>query len=138
MLVFGRRPRLKVEGESSDSLRRRSFLEEDQMDFLNPLGEAVEDLSRNSVAFVVLNEAYDRKLQSSKSNGDTNTFPEGSYLRACQCVFISIKTLVFDDSVPSSRLYGLLYIALQTIHFKTKMFPPRHGCEVSKFWSHKL
>ena len=57
MLGFGRRPRLKVEGESSDSLRRRSFLAEDQMDFLNPLGEAVEDLFKNSVTFVVLNEA---------------------------------------------------------------------------------
>ena len=57
MLGFGRRPRLKVEGESSDSLRRRSFLEEDQMDFLNPLGEAVEDLSSKSVTFVVLNKA---------------------------------------------------------------------------------
>ena len=56
MLGFGRRPRLKVEGES-DSLRRRSLLAEDQMDFLNPLGEAVEDLFRNSVTFVVLNKA---------------------------------------------------------------------------------
>ena len=57
MLGFGRRPRLKVEGESSDPLRRRSFLAEDQVDFLNPLGEAVEDLFKNSVTFVVLNKA---------------------------------------------------------------------------------
>ena len=57
MLGFGRRPRLKVEGESSDSLQRRPFLTEDQMYFLNLFGEAVEDLSRNSVTFVVLNKA---------------------------------------------------------------------------------
>ena len=47
----------KVEGESSDSLQRHSFLTEDQMDFLNPLGEAVEGLSRNSVTFIILNKA---------------------------------------------------------------------------------
>ena len=84
--------------------------------------------------------AYDCELQSSKSNGDTNIFPEGLYLRACQCVSTSIKKLVSIDSVPSSRLYGLpriLCIALQTIHFVAKMSPPRHDCEVFKFRSHK-
>ena len=51
------RPCLKVEGESSDSLRRRSFLAEDDIDFLDPLGEAVEDLFGKSVTFVFLDKA---------------------------------------------------------------------------------
>jgi hypothetical protein len=54
MLMYCRRSRLKVEGEYQTLC---SFLAEDQMDFLDPLGTAVEDLFRNSATLIFLNEA---------------------------------------------------------------------------------
>ena len=45
------------EGQSSASLRRRSFLAEDHMYILDPLGTAAEDLFRNSVTLVARSKA---------------------------------------------------------------------------------
>ena len=45
------------EGQSSASLRRRSFLAEDHMYILDPRGTAAEDLSMNSVTLVARSKA---------------------------------------------------------------------------------